>query len=402
MAVPRRSAEERTLLEGAIHYLRVLARHRWLIIGVTFGATAIAVCFNLVSMRLPPDRSPLPDTYRAHSVLLIQQTGGNDLAATLMSALGAEQGAINASSGFDTGSLVLLVLRSRSILDQLIAEFDLTRRYRITRNTRARSREALLKNLSFEYARSAGAITIMFDDVDPVMARDVVNRIVALADQWFSQNRGYAKKQQMELLAQKISDVKAEIGRLENSLKDLQKRYGVLTAQDLGSSQAAAIADLRSQLILKEIEIRNYATFSIVNDPHLQQLNDERQNILDMIDQTQKAIPGTQASASATLSLPDVAQQFAALTLELDIQRRIYNTLSPQYEAAKLMTESAPVYQVLETAEAPDLKSGPQRSRIVLIVAVLAAVASAALSLLASAVRQLRAASESTAKSLVP
>jgi uncharacterized protein involved in exopolysaccharide biosynthesis len=62
-----------------------------------------------------------------------------------------------------------------------------------------------------------------------------------------------------------------------------------------------------------------------------------------------------------------VAQEFSQLTTELDIQQRIYNTLSPQYEAAKLAPESEPIFQVFELAEIPDVKTGPQRSRLVMM-----------------------------------
>lgn len=388
MKNPEANSSERTLVEALLHYLSILLKFRWLIVGITAAVAVIAVAFSIVSIRLPPDKSPLPNTYKAQSILLLQQPSGGDLASTIMSALGAAQPAIDAARGFDTGALVLLILQSRSIIDQVIAEFDITHRYHITQNARSRSREVLLKSMGFSYNPATSAITVSCENTDPDLARDIVNRVVALTDLWFSQNRGYAKKQQMQLLEQKIGEVKTQIADLENSLKDLQKKYGVLTAQDLGSTQAAAIADLRSQLILKEIEIKNYSNFSIVDDPHLQQLNQERQNIQDLIDQTQQGISGTQASTSDSKSLPDVAQEFSSLTLELDIQRRIYNTLSPQYEAAKLTTESAPVFQVLEAAEAPDMKSGPQRSRIIMIAVLLAFLGDIVLSFLISMLSQ--------------
>jgi tyrosine-protein kinase Etk/Wzc len=386
-------APERTLLEAALHAGAILLRHRWLIIITTAAALVLAAGFAVLSIRLPPDVSPLPNTYKAVSTLLIQQASGTgDLGATIMAALGVEQKTIDAASGFDAGALVLLILRSRTIIDQVSAEFGLATRYRITENVKSKTRAHVLASLRCDYARNTGSITVSYEDVDPALARDLVNRLVALTDLWFSQNRGYAKKQQMQLLEQKIGDVKQEIGTLEDRLKVLQKKYGVLTAQDLGTSQAAAIADLRSQLILKEIEIRNYSDFSVVDDPHLQQLNQERQNILDLIQQMQKGLPETPASTSASqdLSLPDVAQEFSALTLELDIQRRIYNTLSPQYEAAKLTTESAPVFDVLETADIPDMKAGPQRSKLVAEAGAGGLVVSVLLAFLLNAVSRAR------------
>jgi tyrosine-protein kinase Etk/Wzc len=384
---------ERSLFEGLSYYLSILRKHWKLILITTIVFTALAVAFSIASLRLPPDISPYPDMYTATATLLTQRQLGSDLAASLMSALGVEQRTIDSSTGFDTGALILQVVHSRSLLDRVINEFDLVKRYHITENIRGNSRLRLLKLLDVQYARSSGTITIAFQDTDPVFARDVVNRMVALLDDWFNQNSDSAKKRQIQMLEDKVTGVKSDINRLENRLKDLQKQYGVLNAQDLGASQAASLADLRSQLILKEIEVKNYSSFSIVDDPKLQQLKEERQNILDLIDQIQKSMPGNPQSTDSpesVKSLPDVAQEFSQLTLELEIQKRIYNTLSPQYEAAKLTADTVSVFQILELAEIPDLKSGPQRSRLVLLTFALSLVGSILLSFLFHMIEETR------------
>ena len=385
----QRESPDRSLLEGVLHLLSILYNYRRLIILITGITTVGVLALCVLSLRLPPERNPLPNKYRAQSVLLIQQASGSDMASTIMSALGIEQRTIDATSGFDNGALVLLILQSRSIIDQLIAEMDLARHYRMREYQKGAIRSRILKSMSLDYVHPTGAITVSFEDTDPAFARDFVNRLVVLTDTWFSQNRGTAKKKQMKLLEEKVSEVKNDIAGLDNSLKDLQKRYGALTAQDLGTSQATSMADLRSQLILKEIEIKNYSSFSLIDDARLQQLNQERQNILDLIKQIQEGIPGTPQGPSNKMSLPDVAQEFTALTLELDVQRKIYNTLSPQYEAAKLSTESEPLFQVLEMAETPDTKSGPQRSRIIIVAILLAFALSVGLSFFLNIVRQI-------------
>jgi tyrosine-protein kinase Etk/Wzc len=381
---------ERGLVEGVVHYLSILRTYRWLVVGITAGVTGLAVGFCLLSMYLPPGRSPLPNVYRAQAGLLIQQQQGNDIATSIMSALGVEQRAIDSAVGFDPGALVIQVLSSRPLLDKVVEEFALTSRYHITENVKGKTRAMFRRKLTFDYIRTTGTITIAFEDWDPAFARDVVNRMVALIDEWFSQNRGSAKVKQRQMLEVKVNEVKSDIARLEDRLKELQKRYGVLNAQELGATQTASLADLRSQLILREIELKNYSSFSLVDDPRLQQLKEERQNILDLIEQIQKGMPDSSASPDSLKSLPDVAQEFTRLTLELDIQRRIYNTLSPQFEASKLATESEPIFQVLEMAEAPDLKSGPQRGRIVAVALIVSLGVSIALAFILGALGRLK------------
>ena len=77
----------------------------------------------------------------------------------------------------------------------------MTERYHITKSVKGKTRDAVLKNLTLVYARSAGTFRISYKDIDPVFARDVVNRMVELLDEWFSMNRGMAKQKQRQLLA---------------------------------------------------------------------------------------------------------------------------------------------------------------------------------------------------------
>ena len=381
---------DRGLQEGFLHYVSILLKYRWFIALSTGIAALCVISFCIASVLLPPEKSPLPNQYQAQAVIVIQQNGGTDIASSIMSALGIPQSPGNLSAGFDIGDLAIQILRSRTILDRLIDEFDVVGRYHLVGSVKGKSRDLVLKKLTISYARNSGAITISFEDIDPVFAKDFVNRIVALLDEWFSQNRGSTKQRAARLLEVKVLEVKNQISSLENRLKSLQKQYGVLNAQDLGASQATSLADLRSQLILKEIEIKNYSSLSNIDDPKLQQLREERQNILDLITQIEGGMPTSRQSTSGQRSLPDIAQDFTAITLELDIQRRIYNTLSPQLEAIKLTTESEPAFQVLEQAEVPDTKSGPKRSRIILQVILAALAGSVVLSLIFNFVHQIR------------
>ena len=386
---------DRTLMEGLFHYFSILLKYRWFVIVTTVTVFAGTILFCIASIRLPPEKSPLPDQYTASAVVLVLKGMGSNLSATILAALGIQTRNLDnldsaAVGGFDTGELMLLVLRSRTILDKLIEEFNINRRYNIKDQSKSKLREILLAKSRFKYNRTTSAITISFEDIDPIFARDITNGIVALINEWFAQNLSSANLKQKQLLQDKVKDLKADIDRLENQLRDLQTKYGVLTAQDLGTSQATTLAALRSQLILKEIDIKNYSAVSAIEDPKLQQLREERQNILDLISQTQRGVPDVQGSISGQKNLPDVQMEFNNLTVELDIQRKIYDTLSHQYEVTKLTSESESAFQVLDLAEVPDRKSGPSRTRLTAMVTLAAFAASAGLALFLNSLARFR------------
>jgi len=379
-------------------YLRVFRRNSWLILALTLLPAAATLAYILVSIRLSPEKSPLPDVYQAEATLLVNIGSQSDSAATILAAMSNDKSA-SAASTYDNGGLILEIIHSRLLLDHLIDEFDLSNRYHIATSVRAVSRRTVLNNSQFLYEPTTGVFKIFFKDRDPAFARDVTNRFVSLLEDWFSSSHGQTNLEKRQLLEEKLGEVKAGIDSLQLKLNALRKQYGVLNIDELGQAQAALLANLRSQLILKDVDIMNHSGYSSTDDPRFKQLQQERQNLSNLIAQSQEKIPEYRTSSdgdvrqvhSSKLSLPDVAQQFSQLTLELDIQQRIYDALTPQYEAAKLSSnQSYSAFRVLELAEAPDIKTGPQRSRLVITALGGGLAASLALSLLIDALGKMR------------
>ncbi len=294
-------------MDGVRHYVGILFRYKWMIFITTFCLTAAVVVFCAISVSLPPTESPLPNLYSAQATILIQQNNQTDIAGSILEALGVASGA-RVSNSFDNGGLVMEIFRSRTLLDRLIAEFNLAGRYGIRASVKGNTREVVLGKGFFQYTRNTGVMKISYTDIDPVFAQKVVNRWISLADEWFSQNRGQAKQKQQTMLEEKITAVKKDIATLKYRLK----------------------------------------------------------------------------------TMPDVDPLYSQYAAELDVQQRIYNTLSPQYEAAKLAPEIEPIFQVFEMAEIPDLKSGPQRSQYIIMAFALGFAGSSMMAFLLNALKAIK------------
>jgi tyrosine-protein kinase Etk/Wzc len=388
----KQPTEERSLLETLLYYLGVVLAYRWLLTIVT-GVTAIgAVAFSVVSLVLPPDRSPLPNRYTATAVLIVQREQSAGLESALAS-LGLtpppELG--RSTAGFDVGQLALKVLQSRQVLDQLVQEFNIVDRYHVDKSVKTRSRQLLLERSKFNYDKATGSLTIGFESIDPAFSRDMVARMVALLDDWFSSQGGTSRLKQKNLLEEKLAGISADISKLEDQIKQFQERYGVLKVEDLAVSQSKILDDLRSQLILKEMEIQNYTKFVKIEDPSLVKLRSERDNLLDQIKKVESGFTNPSGTIMpAQQELPDLSLRFENLNSALSIQKNIFEALSQQYELTKLYVESEPAFQVLESPEIPDEKSGPSRGKISIIATTVAFLGSVALALLLNTLRKSR------------
>ena len=301
-----RQYKETTTIEMLEFYFSVISRFKWLIIFATVLTALISVAFSVVSSRLPPGKSPLPNIYTGRAILFIQRESGIGLSSVLSSlgVLPAQSGDVGTNS-FDYGQVAIKVLQSRPTLDTLIDEFRLRDAGAASNGSRTSARQSFATRSSFAYDRQTGSLSISFSDIDPTLARDVTNRMVTLLEDWFSSTGGSMKVEQKNKLEEKLADVKAQIAALEETVSKFQGEYGVMT--------------------------------------------------------------------------PELTLKFSQLTLDLDIQRKVYESLSQEYEIAKLNLETEPMFQVLELAEKPDMKSGPKRGQLCALAVIVAGIASVAL-----------------------
>ncbi len=376
----RKIPEERTLLEGLIRFLTILVKYKSLLVVTTLTAAAISGTFSIISLLLPPEKSPLPNTYRAYAVILLQQGETSSLESTLASlGLIPSEADRSTGTGFDSSALAIKVMNSREFLDTIVEDLHFLERYHIDPQSRTAARGRILAHSKFEYDRATRTLTISYTDIDPVFAHDLVKRVVDLLNEWFQTRGGTNKLKHKTLLEQKMAEVSGEISRLEDQVKNFQETYGVMRVEDLAASQSQILNNLRSQLRLKEIEIQNYSSLVKIVDPTLVNLRAQRENLLDQI----KLVESGSKNPSGTLvpskvELPELAQRFDHLTSALTIQKKIFETLSQQYELTKLSLESEPVFTVLDAAEIPDHKTGPSRAKICLLTTALALLGSMA------------------------
>jgi uncharacterized protein involved in exopolysaccharide biosynthesis len=263
------------------------------------------VAFSLLSLKLPPEISPLPNVYKPQALMLINDQssqGGGGLSSMLNNSgsLSSIAGLIGLNATGQTYSqLAIYLTTTNSMLDTLTDEFDLITRYKIKKFPRAESRKKLKKLLLAEFDDESGVLSIGFTDRDPEFAQRVVNFSAAYLERRFNDLGLDKNKIEKENLEANIANTFAEIQKLEGEGRRLEQSLG---------------------------------------------------------------------SGYATGNLPSVTLELNRIALELTAQKEVYTQLKIQYELLKVtMASEKPVFQVLELAEIPDQKSGPGRGLICII-----------------------------------
>ena len=287
-----------------IDLFAVLLHYKLMIIIISVLAAVASVVFSVVSMKLPPEKSPLPNVYTPEAQMLIKESssGGGLSSALASSGLGSLAGlaGVSVGGGSTNSSLATYLAYSNSLLDTITDEFGLIEKYEIEEHVRASSRKLLKKKLAVSYDSDTGIFSVAFTDIDPEFAKSVVNFVVDWLSNKFDELGLDNNKIQKENLERNIQSSYNEILRIEREVKKLGASVGY---------------------------------------------------------------------GNNAWDIPSITTGSAKLQLELDAQKQVYTQLKSQYELLKVQMQSdVPIFQILERPEIPDLKSGPSRGKLCIIV----------------------------------
>lgn len=318
-----------------IDLFAVLWQRKVMIIAITGIAIIGVLIFSILSLKLPPEKSFLPNKYTPQAQMLINDSSsssGGLSSALSSSGLGslASLAGVNVSGGSSYSALASYFVGSNSLLDQVIQKFNLIERYKIEKHPIAESRKALKEVLHSSFDEDTGVFTVNFTDIDPVFARDVVNYVVGLLEERFF-----------------------ELGIDKNKLTQKNLEENIKSSYD-------QILSLQTQIHELEMSVTN------VYNPS---------------------------------STPSIMMDTSLIKMELKVQEEIYAQLKAQYEMLKVtMASEQPVFQILEYAEVPDQKSKPSRGMLCIIVTFAAFFVSVFLAFLLNALENIKNDPEAMAK----
>ena len=310
-----------------IDLFAVLWRYKMMIIIVTLIAMIGVVIYSVISLKLPAEKSFLPNKYTAQAQMLINNDSSSSSGLSSMlssSELGglASIAGVSVPGGASNSSLAGHLVHSNSVLDEVVREFNLIERYKIEEYEKSSSRSILKGVLLSNFDDDTGVFSVSFTDIDPVFAKDVVNFVVSLLESKF-----------LDMGIDKNSLTKENLeSNIDNTYKEILK-------------------------LQKEIQELEYSVSNVYNPSQTKSI------VMD-----------------ATLK-----------KMELSVQQEIYAQLKAQYEMLKvIMSSEQPTFQILEYAEVPDIKSAPSRGMLCIIVTFAAFFCSVFMAFLLNAIKNIK------------
>ena len=314
-----------------IDLFAVLLKRKWMIFIITMIAAVFIVVYSIISLKLPADKSFLPNEYTVTANMLIKDSS-NFNASSISGAASAAASLMGINlngGGTSVSSLVVYLTSSNSFYDAIAQQFDLYAKYDFKKSPIANTRNVLKKVVFTNYDEESGVFSISCKDIDPEFAVQVVNYGV----DWLS-----------------------------NRLEELCVDTNIITKENLEKN-----LDISWNEILR--------------------LTKELTDLQDKVAQGQ------------VVWTKDFTIEQNRIELELSAQKSVYTQLKSQLELLKVnMQTESPTFQILERPSIPDMKSGPSRGKLCIIVTFAAFFVSVFLAFLLNAIENIKKDPEAMAK----
>lgn len=273
----------------------------------------------------------------------------------------------------DSGAVFIGVLNSRSVGESLVNKFDLKKVYRDRYENDAL--EDLADRTKISQDRKSEIITITVEDRKPARAAamatayvDELNRLLALV------NTSSAHRERV-FIEERLKVVKQELDAASKQMADFSTRTTTLDLKEQGKAMVGAVATLQGELIAYETQLSGLRQIYTGNNVRVRSLQARVEELRHQLEEVRgsgaQPPPGVAEGDEEYPSfrrLPALGVTYADLYREVKIREAVFETLTQQYEMAKISeAKEIPSVKVLDPANLPEKKSAPHRLLITLL-----------------------------------
>jgi uncharacterized protein involved in exopolysaccharide biosynthesis len=364
---------------SAVLTQRLLWENRRLIIKTTVvGLLVSTLIAFLIPKRFQSTARLMPPDQGDSSLSMLAAASGGISASLGSSSLGEMAGDL---LGLKSSSdLFIGVLQSRTVQDDLISMFNLRKIYWDRRIEDAR--EDLGKHTNLSEDHKSGIITIQVVDNSPALAAAMVGEYVTELNRVVTQLNTSSAHRERVFLEDRLNQVKSDLESAEVRFSEFASKNTALDIPTQGKTLIEATATLEGQLIAAQTEleslkqiyadgnVRVRATQARVDELR-RQLN---KNLGSNSGESGKSNGQDQASIYPSIrELPALGVGYADLYRNTKVQEAIFQTLTQEYEIAKVQeAKETPSVIVLDPPDVPEKKSFPPRLLLMILGTMLA------------------------------
>jgi capsule polysaccharide export protein KpsE/RkpR len=273
-----------------------------------------------------------------------------------------------------SGALFVGILKSRTVQDRLVEQFDLRKVYGTRYGESARLKLGDRTEISED--RKSGVIKIDVTDRDRDRAQQMAKAYVDELNRVVSGSAMSAAARERAFIEGRMAEVKKEVDASAAALAEFSSEHNTIDLKEQARAMVDAVATVQGQKIAAESELK--ALQSIYTEDNFR-VRAARAQISELTRQMQVMDGSTRGARGTSGAVYPTIRQLPGLGVTYeDLYRRnrtadaVYEALVQQYEMAKIEeAKDTPKVQMLDVPERPEIKSYPPRVAILVGCALL-------------------------------
>jgi uncharacterized protein involved in exopolysaccharide biosynthesis len=276
----------------------------------------------------------------------------------------------------NSGAVVIGILQSRTVEDDIINKFDLRRVY--WRKKYEDTRKKLKARTEISEDKKSGIITISVRDHDRQRAAAIAQAYVDEANAKVSQLTTSSAHRERVFLEGRLQKVKEDLNSASTQLSRYASKNTTLDPAVQGKAMLEGIAQLQGNLIAAQSQL---SSLEQLYTPENMRVRESRARVDELRRQLGKLTGSNAAAAQADASaaelsssdlypsvrqLPLLGVGYYDLYREVKVQEAVYEILTKQYELAKVQeAKEIPTIKMLDAPIPPERKAWPPRTLII-------------------------------------
>jgi capsule polysaccharide export protein KpsE/RkpR len=336
--------------------LNYVVQRRTVVGRVTLVFLVVALLYVFISGR----------TYVVHALLFPPaEEAGEGVLSAWMEKLNLPSVVSPGTAGSTSAAVLGDILSSRRLGEMIIGELSLKEHFK-TKSLDDALRE--LRGRTGVSVTETGLIRLSVADKDPAYALKIARAYIAGLDSLNRFLQSSRAEQTREFMGAQIAMYRAQIQRERHEIASFQGANNIIDFDQQVRGAIDVAADLKVRTVLAGIERDLLKDFTYSSSMELRRKEAEYENLTA---QLRNVMTGDSSGAVfiPLKRLPGLAQRYAAMQADLEVDEHVYSYLLERYEQAGVeKARRTPVVQVVDEPVLPEKPAGMRRWLLVLVV----------------------------------
>jgi uncharacterized protein involved in exopolysaccharide biosynthesis len=319
----------------------------------------------------------LPKQYEARTQLMPPDNEMSSGLASLLAMTTRSAGGLGMLAGDflglkASGALFIGIVRSQTVEDRIIEQFNLKSVYGVRLMLNARRR--LESNTEITEDRKSGIISIRVTDHSAQRAAAIAQAYVAELDRLVAELNTSAAHRERVFLEGRLRSVKQDLDVSAKEFSQFASKNTAIDIKEQGKAMVEAAAILQGHLIAAQSELEGlrqiYADTNVRVHAVRARIGELQKKLQEMGGGDLSPTAGVEGQSlyPSIRKLPLLGVRYAELYRNNKVQETVFELLTQQYELAKVQeAKETPSVKVLDVAKVPEKKSFPPRLLIMFL-----------------------------------